>query len=274
MPKPSTLKRKLSFFFNLLLPLFSMNADHNDPPESNHFQNKSARKRKGRQKLNIEKIENENNLQVTFSKRRVGLFKKASELATLTGAELLDRQLEAKRNGTKVEVKEAEKVVTSQPSDGSVVMECNVINSFPSDFSMQEGLVGSADTSVGFWDEGTPVVQIVEELELTSVNKEQSIEWDKRVENIFQKPPSFMARHIRPGKTGNNPKTIEMALKQETVEAKATTQTAISNGRPQGNPNATPQVGYSGHPLAHLVEEYGTPLPDPDKDSESEDDEA
>ncbi|KAK4485279.1 hypothetical protein RD792_007911 [Penstemon davidsonii] len=66
-----------------------MNAGHNDPPESNHFQNKSARKGKGRQKINIEKIENENNLQVTFSKRRVGLFKKASELATLTGAELL-----------------------------------------------------------------------------------------------------------------------------------------------------------------------------------------
>ncbi|KAK4493442.1 hypothetical protein RD792_011531 [Penstemon davidsonii] len=66
-----------------------MNAGHNDPPESNQFQNKSARKGKGRQKINIEKIENENNLQVTFSKRRVGLFKKASELATLTGAELL-----------------------------------------------------------------------------------------------------------------------------------------------------------------------------------------
>ncbi|KAL0364952.1 UNVERIFIED_CONTAM: Agamous-like MADS-box protein [Sesamum angustifolium] len=33
------------------------------------------------------KMENESNLQVTFSKRRVGLFKKASELCTLTGSE-------------------------------------------------------------------------------------------------------------------------------------------------------------------------------------------
>ncbi|KAK4493314.1 hypothetical protein RD792_017803 [Penstemon davidsonii] len=66
-----------------------MNAGHNDPSESNHFQNKSARKGKGRQKIIIEKIENANNLQVTFSKSRVGLLKKASELATLTGAELL-----------------------------------------------------------------------------------------------------------------------------------------------------------------------------------------
>ncbi|KAI3445533.1 hypothetical protein Pfo_002198 [Paulownia fortunei] len=32
-------------------------------------------------------MENESNLQVTFSKRRVGLFKKASELCTLSGAE-------------------------------------------------------------------------------------------------------------------------------------------------------------------------------------------
>ncbi|KAL0422187.1 UNVERIFIED_CONTAM: Agamous-like MADS-box protein [Sesamum latifolium] len=32
-------------------------------------------------------MENESNLQVTFSKRRVGLFKKASELCTLTGSE-------------------------------------------------------------------------------------------------------------------------------------------------------------------------------------------
>ncbi|XP_011087607.2 agamous-like MADS-box protein AGL62 [Sesamum indicum] len=33
------------------------------------------------------KMEKESNLQVTFSKRRVGLFKKASELCTLTGSE-------------------------------------------------------------------------------------------------------------------------------------------------------------------------------------------
>ncbi|KAI3701032.1 hypothetical protein L2E82_45675 [Cichorium intybus] len=42
----------------------------------------------GRQKIKIAKIKNKNNLQVTFSKRRVGLFKKASELCTLCGAEI------------------------------------------------------------------------------------------------------------------------------------------------------------------------------------------
>ncbi|XVF68177.1 hypothetical protein PTKIN_Ptkin10aG0183300 [Pterospermum kingtungense] len=41
---------------------------------------------KGRQKIQIEKLKNSNSLQVTFSKRRTGLFKKASELCVLCGA--------------------------------------------------------------------------------------------------------------------------------------------------------------------------------------------
>ncbi|KAK4419870.1 Agamous-like MADS-box protein [Sesamum alatum] len=42
----------------------------------------------GRQKIKIEKIEVKNHLQVTFSKRRSGLFKKASELCTFCGVEI------------------------------------------------------------------------------------------------------------------------------------------------------------------------------------------
>ncbi|CAL1409628.1 unnamed protein product [Linum trigynum] len=41
---------------------------------------------KGRQKIPIRKIEDKSQLQVTFSKRRKGLFKKASELGLLYGA--------------------------------------------------------------------------------------------------------------------------------------------------------------------------------------------
>ncbi|GAB2292013.1 hypothetical protein Dimus_026261 [Dionaea muscipula] len=41
----------------------------------------------GRLKVEMVKMEKESNLQVTFSKRRAGLFKKASELCTLCGAE-------------------------------------------------------------------------------------------------------------------------------------------------------------------------------------------
>ncbi|KAI4299837.1 hypothetical protein L6164_033261 [Bauhinia variegata] len=42
----------------------------------------------GRQKIPIEKIPKKSHLQVTFSKRRLGLFKKASELCTLCGVEI------------------------------------------------------------------------------------------------------------------------------------------------------------------------------------------
>ncbi|XP_014513136.1 agamous-like MADS-box protein AGL62 [Vigna radiata var. radiata] len=42
----------------------------------------------GRQKIPIEKIPKKSHLQVTFSKRRSGVFKKASELCTLCGVEI------------------------------------------------------------------------------------------------------------------------------------------------------------------------------------------
>ncbi|KAF8100432.1 hypothetical protein N665_0224s0018 [Sinapis alba] len=47
-----------------------------------------TRKSKGRQKTKMVKMEKENNLQVTFSKRKNGLFKKASELCTLCDAHI------------------------------------------------------------------------------------------------------------------------------------------------------------------------------------------
>lgn len=47
----------------------------------------SVKKTMGRLKVEMVKMEKESNLQVTFSKRRAGLFKKASELCTLCGAE-------------------------------------------------------------------------------------------------------------------------------------------------------------------------------------------
>ncbi|XP_021911133.1 agamous-like MADS-box protein AGL62, partial [Carica papaya] len=46
------------------------------------------RKGKGRQKIEMVKMSNETNLQVTFSKRRADLFKKASELSTLCDVDI------------------------------------------------------------------------------------------------------------------------------------------------------------------------------------------
>ncbi|KAK3012001.1 hypothetical protein RJ639_011259 [Escallonia herrerae] len=46
------------------------------------------RKSRGRQKIEMTRMSKESNLLVTFSKRRSGLFKKASELCTLCGADI------------------------------------------------------------------------------------------------------------------------------------------------------------------------------------------
>lgn len=46
------------------------------------------KKTKGRQKIEIKKIENDSERQVTFSKRKSGVFKKASEMATLCSKEV------------------------------------------------------------------------------------------------------------------------------------------------------------------------------------------
>ncbi|GFP88665.1 agamous-like mads-box protein agl62 [Phtheirospermum japonicum] len=54
----------------------------NNPPE-----NIQQKKGKGRKKTPTARIENETRRQVTFSKRRTGLFKKACEIGTLCGAE-------------------------------------------------------------------------------------------------------------------------------------------------------------------------------------------
>ena len=48
----------------------------------------SGKKTKGRQKIAMKKIENEDDRLITFSKRRSGIYKKASELSTLCGAEV------------------------------------------------------------------------------------------------------------------------------------------------------------------------------------------
>ncbi|KAL8488959.1 hypothetical protein ACS0TY_025029 [Phlomoides rotata] len=48
----------------------------------------SSKKTQGRRKIEIKKIQNKASLNVTFSKRRTGLFNKASELALLCGAQI------------------------------------------------------------------------------------------------------------------------------------------------------------------------------------------
>ncbi|XP_073312488.1 agamous-like MADS-box protein AGL62 [Primulina huaijiensis] len=48
--------------------------------------NSAKKKTRGRLKIEMKKIESKKKLQVTFTKRRMGLFRKAGELATLCGS--------------------------------------------------------------------------------------------------------------------------------------------------------------------------------------------
>ncbi|KAJ8762017.1 hypothetical protein K2173_006619 [Erythroxylum novogranatense] len=48
----------------------------------------ASKKTKGRQKIEMKEIAKEDDKLITFSKRRSGIYKKASELVTLTGAEV------------------------------------------------------------------------------------------------------------------------------------------------------------------------------------------
>ncbi|KAL8056584.1 hypothetical protein ABFX02_04G128100 [Erythranthe guttata] len=56
--------------------------------ENNKVLTICKKKTMGRRKIEIKKIEKKSSLQVTFSKRRIGLFRKASELSVLCGAEI------------------------------------------------------------------------------------------------------------------------------------------------------------------------------------------
>ncbi|XP_059638643.1 agamous-like MADS-box protein AGL62 [Cornus florida] len=53
------------------------------------MENKEKKKSMGRRKIEIKKIEKTNNLMVSFSKRRGGLFKKAAQLSALYGANVV-----------------------------------------------------------------------------------------------------------------------------------------------------------------------------------------
>ncbi|CAN1223477.1 Agamous-like MADS-box protein AGL62 [Linum perenne] len=61
----------------------------NDDTNNNITSNgNSVKKTRGKQKIHMSKIEKDSDKMITFSKRRSGIYKKASELATLTGCEI------------------------------------------------------------------------------------------------------------------------------------------------------------------------------------------
>ncbi|KAF4382014.1 hypothetical protein G4B88_006646 [Cannabis sativa] len=65
-----------------------MNNNNENTVNNDNRNTQSRRINRGRRRVSMTRMTNESNLQVTFSKRRSGLFKKASELCTLCGVQI------------------------------------------------------------------------------------------------------------------------------------------------------------------------------------------
>lgn len=65
----------------------SSGGDAESPQQSGSGTN--SKKRAGRRKINIEFIQDKSRRHITFSKRKAGIMKKAYELSTLTGTQVL-----------------------------------------------------------------------------------------------------------------------------------------------------------------------------------------
>ncbi|XP_076892027.1 floral homeotic protein AGAMOUS-like [Bidens hawaiensis] len=104
--------------------------DFHHSEKSISFQNDcslSSQKKPGKEKIEIKRIENKKNRQVTFCKRRDGLFKKAYELCILSDAEVAliifssgGRVYEYANNSVRGTIDRYKKSCLDLPSNGSV----------------------------------------------------------------------------------------------------------------------------------------------------------
>ncbi|KAI8980828.1 hypothetical protein BDB01DRAFT_795759 [Pilobolus umbonatus] len=90
---PSQLNTELNIESSRLAQNNIMNKNKFDPenPEGSvdESDNDKPQRRSGRRKIKIEYIEDKNRRHITFSKRKAGIMKKAYELSTLTGTQVL-----------------------------------------------------------------------------------------------------------------------------------------------------------------------------------------
>ncbi|CAN1316461.1 Agamous-like MADS-box protein AGL62 [Linum perenne] len=70
--------------------MYDDDSNTNNTSEDNNItiNGNPVKKTRGRQKIPMSKIEKDSDKMITFSKRRSGIYKKASELVTLTGCEI------------------------------------------------------------------------------------------------------------------------------------------------------------------------------------------
>jgi hypothetical protein len=106
-------------------------------------------KRAGRRKINIEFIHDKNRRQITFSKRKSGLMKKAYELVTLTGTQVLLLVASETGHVYTFASKKLEPFIT-QPAGKNLIQECLNAPDPPShEFDAQESSEAQQSEAVG-----------------------------------------------------------------------------------------------------------------------------
>ncbi|KAK4421127.1 Floral homeotic protein AGAMOUS [Sesamum alatum] len=100
--------------------------------QSDQSREMSSERKSGRGKIEIKRIENTTNRQVTFCKRRNGLLKKAYELSVLCDAEVAlivfsgrGRLYEYANNSVKATIERYKKATSDSPNSGSI-SEANI----------------------------------------------------------------------------------------------------------------------------------------------------
>ncbi|KAL2252134.1 agamous-like MADS-box protein AGL62 [Sesamum indicum] len=131
----------------------------------------SSKKTMGRRKIEIKKIEKKTNLQVTFSKRRTGLFRKASELSVLCGAEI----------AILVQSPAGKIFSFGNPSVESVLSRFQKGGSLPPPPPRN---VGIGENRIGEYAEEVKRLEGEKEMEKSVKEKERELWWDEPVESM------------------------------------------------------------------------------------------
>ncbi|KAL0321352.1 UNVERIFIED_CONTAM: Agamous-like MADS-box protein [Sesamum radiatum] len=136
---------------------------------------KSSKKTMGRRKIEMKKIEKKTNLQVTFSKRRTGLFKKAGELSVLCGAEI----------AILVQSPAGKIFSFGNPSVESVLGRFQTGGSLPP--PPQPRNVGIGENRIGEYAEEVRRLEgekVQKEMEKSVNEKERELWWDEPIESM------------------------------------------------------------------------------------------
>ncbi|KAL2903144.1 Agamous-like MADS-box protein AGL62 [Bienertia sinuspersici] len=148
----------------------------------------SVKKSKGRQKVNMVRMEKDSNRQVTFSKRRCGLFKKASELCTLCGAEAAVIVFSPGRKAytfghPSVDVI-LNRFILSQSSSSFSSSESNTTEAVV-EVAQRNAFVSDLNIQLNFVNNQIEIVQkSSEEINNIKKAKEQLYWWDRAIEEL------------------------------------------------------------------------------------------